>query len=87
MIPIHQLLSRIRWDREFGRGRFAIGYYDRVRDEIVRVPFEEIIFSPEERNAVRFMDSDGVVHTLPLHRIREVYRDNELIWSRPGQSR
>jgi len=25
MVTINQLLNRIRWDREFGRGDFAIG--------------------------------------------------------------
>lgn len=82
MIPIHQLLSRIRWDREFCRGHFAIGYYDRVGNEIVRVPFSEIIFSPDDHDSIRVMDHDGIVHSVPLHRIREVYRNSELIWHR-----
>lgn len=30
MIP-HELLSRIHWDPEFGRGEFKIGYLDHVR--------------------------------------------------------
>lgn len=30
MIPIHDLLSRIQWDREFGRDAFVLGYYDRI---------------------------------------------------------
>ncbi len=37
MIPIQQLLSRIQWDQEFGRGEFVLGYYDRVLEEIVGV--------------------------------------------------
>jgi hypothetical protein len=32
VIPIHELLARIRWDPEFGRGRFEIGYLDHTRD-------------------------------------------------------
>jgi uncharacterized protein (UPF0248 family) len=82
LIPIHQLLSRIRWDREFGRGRFTIGYYDRVRDEIVRVPLSDIIFPEEDRNTILVIDHDGVARSVPLHRIREVYSDSELIWRR-----
>ena len=38
MIPIHQLLSRIRWDPEFGRGTFDLGYFDRVEERVVIVP-------------------------------------------------
>ena len=82
MIPIHELLSRIRWDKEFGRGDFVIGYYDRVLEEIIQVPFAELIFPPDSRNSIRIMDYDGVVHSVPLHRIKEVYKDNELIWHR-----
>jgi uncharacterized protein (UPF0248 family) len=83
MIPIHELLSRIRWDREFGRSAFEIGYYDRIRAEIVRVPFTALIFPPDSRHLLLIMTADGIIHSLPLHRIREVYRDNELLWRRP----
>jgi uncharacterized protein (UPF0248 family) len=82
LIPIHQLLSRVRWDREFGRGHFAIGYYDRVGNEIVRIPLSEIIFSRDDRDSIGVMDHDGIIRSVPLHRIREVYRNSELIWHR-----
>lgn len=85
MIPIQQLLSRIQWDQEFGRGEFVIGYYDRILDQIVRVPFAEIVIPPDDHQALQIMDPDGVFHTVPLHRIREVYRDRQLIWRRPEQ--
>jgi uncharacterized protein (UPF0248 family) len=39
MTPIQDLLNRIQWDPQFGQGRFVIRYFDRVRDQIVRVPF------------------------------------------------
>jgi uncharacterized protein (UPF0248 family) len=82
VIPIHNLLSRIRWDPEFGRGEFALGYYDRILEEIVRVPFSEIIFPEDRRDTIQVMSRDGVIRSIPLHRIKEVYRDNELIWHR-----
>lgn len=84
MIPIRPLLSRIRWDREFGRGYFEIGYYDRVLDAIVRVPLTGIIFTPNGGHAIQIPDAEGSVRSLPLHRIREVYRNSELIWRREG---
>ncbi|MFN6960799.1 MAG: DUF504 domain-containing protein, partial [Rhodocyclaceae bacterium] len=37
MQPIHELLSRIRWDAEFGQGEFVIGYWDRVDRRLHRV--------------------------------------------------
>jgi uncharacterized protein (UPF0248 family) len=82
MLPIHKLLSRIQWDEEFGRGDFVIGYYDRMLGTIIRVPFAEVILTPGNRNAIQVMDYDGVIHSIPLHRIKEVYKDRELIWRR-----
>ena len=82
MQPIHELLSRIRWDREFGRGAFVIGYYDRVQARIIRVAFSEMVFEPGGGRGLQVMDEEGVFHSLPLHRIREVYKDGELIWRR-----
>ena len=38
MITIHELLNRIRWDREYGRGDFAIGYFDHIEQRMVVVP-------------------------------------------------
>jgi uncharacterized protein (UPF0248 family) len=82
MLPIHKLLSRIQWDCEFGRSAFVIGYYDRVLDQIIRVSFSEIIMEPGEGHGIQVMDHDGVYHSIPLHRIREVWKDGEVIWRR-----
>jgi uncharacterized protein (UPF0248 family) len=82
MIPIHELLSRIRWDRQFGEGDFVIGYYDRVEDAVIRVPMRELFFQPDNHFAFDLIDRDGVLHSVPLHRIREVYRNDKLIWHR-----
>jgi len=82
MIPIHQLLSRIRWDREFGAANFVIGYHDRVEDEIILAPFSDLIFPPDRSDLVGIMDPDGVVRSIPLHRIKKVFRDRKLIWER-----
>jgi len=82
MIPIHELLNRIRWDKEFGQGDFVIGYYDRVEDTIIRTPLREILIEPDDHFAFDIIDHDGVLQSIPLHRIREVYKDNELIWHR-----
>ena len=37
MIPIHQGLSRIQHDPEFGKGEFELGYVDRFDAVIHRV--------------------------------------------------
>jgi uncharacterized protein (UPF0248 family) len=82
MIPIHEVLSRIRWDRQFGEGEFVIGYYDRVEDAVIRVPMRELLFQPDNHFAFDLIDQDGTLHSVPVHRIREVYRNDKLIWHR-----
>lgn len=82
MIPIHELFNRIRWDPEFSRGEFAVGYYDRLEARIIVVPFAEITFDPEDHFSIQVMDTLGQGHTVPLHRICEVYRNGECIWRR-----
>jgi uncharacterized protein (UPF0248 family) len=82
MQPIHELLNRIRWDQEFSSGRFDIGYHDRVEGRIVRVPLFDVVF-PEGENAFELVDEDGQSHRIPFHRVREVYKNGQLIWKRP----
>ena len=82
MIPIHELLHRIKWDDEFGSADFIIGYRDRFQDEIVKVPLKELFFDKQDHFDFELVDDLGGTHTIPLHRIREVYRDGTLIWHR-----
>jgi uncharacterized protein (UPF0248 family) len=83
MIPIHELLHRFRWDAEFARGEFELGYFDRVEDRVLRVPFRKVEFPPDEPAAFRLVDAEGRVHHVPLHRVREVFKDGQRIWHRP----
>ena len=82
MIPIHELLNRIRWDKEYGNADFVIGYYDRIEDRIICVPFREIWFDRQDHFDFTCTDDEGATHTIPLHRIRQVFRNGELIWER-----
>jgi uncharacterized protein (UPF0248 family) len=81
-LPIHKLLSRIRWDREFGQGTFVLGYEDRFSNEIIRVPFSQVMESPSFEHALRVLNPDGEAISIPLHRIVEVHKDGQLIWQR-----
>lgn len=82
MKPIQEIISRIRWDKEFSDAVFMVGYYDRVEDKIVVVPFRELYFDEEDHFNFQILDESGLTHTIPLHRIREVYRNGEKIWNR-----
>jgi uncharacterized protein (UPF0248 family) len=82
MIPIQDLLHRIRWDAAFAAARFEIGYYDRVERRVVLVPFSGIHFDPSYPLFFQIVNAEGGIHSIPLHRIRDVYRDGQLIWHR-----
>jgi uncharacterized protein (UPF0248 family) len=82
MIPIHDLLSRIRWDPAFGRGRWEIGYLDRVQATLVRVPLDEIRTEESDRFAFEVVDEEGIVRSIPYHRIRMVWRNAKVVWTR-----
>jgi len=81
MTPIHELLARIRWDPDFGRGKFVLGFLDRVDHRIHRVRLSEVRVLPAHEG-FEFVDAGGVAHAVPLHRIKEVWKDDELIWHR-----
>ena len=82
MIPIHELLNRIRWDEAYGNADFVIGYYDRVEDKVITVSLKELFFVKEDHFDFELIDEDGITHTIPLHRIRQVFRNGELVWER-----
>ncbi len=82
MMPIHELLSRIRWDKEFGMARFEIGYYDNVEQRTIRIPFSEMRFQNGNHFFFELESPSGETLTIPFHRVREVYRDGTLIWKR-----
>ena len=82
MIPLQDLLNRIRWDKEFGRGRFDLGYYDRVEGKIITVPFQKVILTEGDHFAFHLIDQEGESISIPFHRVRQVYKDGRLIWER-----
>jgi uncharacterized protein (UPF0248 family) len=86
MKPIQDILNRIRWDPDFGNARFEIGYYDRLEDRVILVPFTEVWFSEEDHHAFELIDDEGAGHTIPYHRVRDVYRNGKRIWHREQPS-
>lgn len=81
MQTIRQLLSRIRWDAEFGAGDFKIGIYDRVADVLDFFPVESLHIEPGNR-ATFTLCIDGEIRTIPYHRIHAVRKNGECIWKR-----
>ncbi len=82
MIPIQDLLHRLRWDPQFAQGEFTLGYYDRVARDLVLVPYREIRLLPEDHFGFTVVDAEGTAHSIPFHRVKVVYKDGAAIWSR-----
>lgn len=84
MIPIRELLNRIRWDFEFAKGSFEVGYFDHIEQKIIHISFDEIIF--EEGNKFSFLlrNYEGELISVPFHRVKELHKDGVLIWQRAG---
>lgn len=82
MTPLHELLSRIRWDAEFGAADFVLGYHDRVAGRIVRVDLRDVSIDADNPSLLDLVDEEGVVRSMPMHRVREVFRNGVLIWKR-----
>jgi uncharacterized protein (UPF0248 family) len=82
MQPIKELLDRIHCDPEFGLGNFEISYQDRKSNKIIRASFKEVTMSAGKNFSFHVFDEDGIPHCVPMHRVREIYKDCELIWKR-----
>lgn len=88
MMPIQDLLHRIRWDPEFGNAQFEIRYLDKAAHALVRVPFTDVRVEPGERFGFELPGTHGEGSVfIPYHRVREVYRNGRLIWQRPQHDR
>ena len=60
------MISRIRWDKEFAKGQFEIGYYDRIKNEIITVPLKAVQFTEGDRYfAFSFSMKKGVTIPYP----------------------
>lgn len=62
--------------------RFEIGFYDRLERRIVRVPLASVRFPRGAHLSFEFFDEEGVLHRVPFHRVRRVFRNGRLIWER-----
>jgi hypothetical protein len=86
MMPIHELLSRIRWDAEFAHGEFELGYFDRLEKRVILVPFRKISFPEKDPGRFQLIDAAGQLHRVPFPSCARVYKDGQRIWHRPDSA-
>mgnify|MGYP001602213330 CR=1 FL=1 len=78
MIPIKDLLNKIRWDKRENPEEYTLFYFDRILNKLVSVPYKKI-----KRLEGSFMVLDNEEETnIPLHRIKKVTKNNVVVWER-----
>jgi uncharacterized protein (UPF0248 family) len=82
MQPVHELLNRIHWDAEFSKGEFELWFLDHVTTQLIKLPFKKITFVPGDHYFFHYLDEEGLEHSVPLHRIKAVYKNGKRIWHR-----
>ena len=79
MLPIKDLLNKIKWDEKENPGDFEIVYFDRVSKKEIKIGFKDI--SGVEDGFMTVNEA-----SIPLHRIIKVYKKNKLIWERKKEA-
>ena len=78
MIPIKDLLNKIRWSKEENPKDYSIGYWDNIDKKLVFISFNEI-----KKIEGNFLLLDREEETyIPVHRIKEVKKKDKIVWKR-----
>lgn len=78
MIPIQDLLNKIKWDKRENPSEYLIFYYDRILKKLIKIPYMKI-----KRLEGSFMVLDNEEESnIPLHRVKKVMKNNEVVWER-----
>ena len=78
MIPIHDLLNKIKWDKRENPADYSIFYLDRIQNKLIQIPYAKI-----KKIEGSFMVLDSIDETnIPLHRIKKVTKNNAVVWER-----
>ena len=79
MIPIRELINKIKFDDRENPEDYVLFYLDRVEDKLKPIKFVEI-----KRTEGNFMvlDRGDEEVEIPMHRIRKVEKKGEVVWER-----
>jgi len=80
MIPIHDFLQKIKWDEKENLDEYEVAYFDQVQDKYLKVPYTNIKRIEQE---IFIVEQDGKESTIPLHQIKKIFRQGDMIWERP----
>ena len=78
MITIKNLLNKIKWNKRENPKEYAIFYYDRILDKLMKIPYTKI-----KRLEGSFMVLNNKEETnIPLHRVKKVMKKDVMVWER-----
>ncbi|MEK6860729.1 MAG: DUF504 domain-containing protein [Nanoarchaeota archaeon] len=75
---IGDLLNKIRWDKNLKPEEYLIVYFDRIAEKTFEVPFVLI----SRKGNFFIIKKFGQEVNIPLHRIRQVKRNEKVVWER-----
>ena len=78
MIPIKGLLNKIKWDKVDNPNDYAIFYYDRILNKLIKIPYLKI---KRLEGSFMVLNNDDETN-IPLHRIKKVAKKDAVIWER-----
>jgi uncharacterized protein (UPF0248 family) len=76
---IIDLLNKIKWDKNLNKDCFSIIYFDRVNNNEIEINYNKI--KKIEGNFM-VIEKDLEESNIPLHRIKKIMKDKEVIWQR-----
>ena len=79
MIPIQDLLHKIKWDPKENPEDYLLLYYDRVEDTLKEIKYNDIKDISERFLLVKINNKEV---DIPLHRIKKVVKKGKIVWER-----
>lgn len=78
MIPVKNLINKIKWDKRENPRDYKIFYFDRILNKLIKIPYSKI-----KRLEGSFMVLDNEEESnVPLHRIKKVMKNHVVVWER-----
>lgn len=77
-----EALNKIKWGEKEPE-KYFVFYIDRISKELKKIKFSEI---KKIEGSFFIMKKDGEETEIPIHRIRELRKENKLIWRRGNDS-
>lgn len=79
MIPIQDLLNKIKWDERENPQDYILYYHDRVRGKLMQLKYNDILGIEDGFMTV---NREGKETAIPLHRIKKVEKKGKTVWER-----